>query len=139
MKFFISSPFIFLAIASAEMSLTHASLEETIRPAELVCESTHANRIAAKFMIVDFDTKNPSTNLDTSTVSFENVLGTVKYCASNECENYYCWVFFAEDLDKLAKNKVLDIQGLMNYFNFESSTSNRGVESHTVSVTCRKH
>jgi hypothetical protein len=107
------------------------------RPVAVACEAPLANEMARSFRITRFDTKEPGTNLD---ARIDGEIGVdpmrVEFCANNGCDNSYCFVFFTDDLDLLARGKTKEVTGLMNYFNAEM-TGEDFEFGQTVPFTCR--
>jgi hypothetical protein len=105
-----------------------------LRPASLTCASSGAAGPASRFTLSLFDTKTPETDLDAQVDGTIDDNGlTVSFCANNGCDNEYCFVFFTDDLSFLARKKLTQVHGIMNYTNSELETG----KAQTASIECK--
>ena len=122
--------------ASASSSLTDSNFP---RPKALQCTSSSRSSVA-RFTLSAFDSMAPVTDLDARADTDEDGRAidsnpfTTRFCATNGCDNSYCFVFQSDDLSLLASGKLNTTKGLLNYYDSDTRES---TEPRTVIIECK--
>jgi hypothetical protein len=108
------------------------------RPATIVCQVPSRNSAfaAKEIKIIAFDTAEPKAEgLDGGLLDpLEADQFSTRFIFSNECDNYFSFLFFTDDLEKLAKGKLTRVTGLVQASEADDPPGERRAEPVSCSV-----
>lgn len=118
--------------SAAERAKLPAGISCTTPDTVAYGSSSDETGAALKISSLNSATESPEWNNDGSSMGMEMSPGSVAIYFSNGCDNDYNFVFVTDDLIALAKDKTVEIRGLLRFAN----AFDGGAEMTTV-VTCK--
>ncbi len=125
---------------TAALLISQLSFAAVKFPATIHCKAPKAlSKMVRSFSITDLNTESPKSSIpDTSSLDHTNDRDYILQVSfSNECDNSYGLIFYAQDLARLAKGEIKKVSGLMNYSDaFMPEKPNRQSDEETITVIC---